>query len=222
MSYAGGGVTVKKSNVRKGTVIMLYSVRGKLIYTTSSCAVVECGGVGYNCQTTINTLKTLRPNTEVKLYTYLNVRDDAIELFGFATKLELETFKTLITVSGVGPKAGLSMLSQLSPEQIAMAIATEDVNTITAAQGIGKKTALRIILELKDKLTKAVESNNFAASAINTAAKAAAGNIAKAVEALGVLGYLPAEVTPVLSQLDGSLPVEQLIAMTLKQMGRND
>ncbi|MEE1105999.1 MAG: Holliday junction branch migration protein RuvA, partial [Ruminococcus sp.] len=90
---------------------MLYSVRGKLIQTTATCAVVECGGVGFLCQTTLNTLKTLKPGSEVMLYTYLNVREDAMELFGFATKTELDTFKTLISVSGVGPKAGLALLS---------------------------------------------------------------------------------------------------------------
>ena len=134
---------------------MLYSVRGKLIYTTSSTAVVECGGVGYNCQTTVNTLKNLKINTEVTLFTYLNVREDAVELFGFATKTELETFKTLISVSGVGPKAGLSVLSELPPEQVVMAIASNDIKSITRAQGIGKKIAKRIILELKDKLAQA-------------------------------------------------------------------
>ena len=120
---------------------MLYSVRGKLIHMTSNCAVVECGGVGFNCQTTINTLKTLRIGSEVTLFTYLNVREDAMELFGFASKTELDTFKTLIGVSGVGPKAGLAVLSELSPEQVAMAIATDDIKTITRAQGIGKKIA---------------------------------------------------------------------------------
>lgn len=199
---------------------MLYSVRGKLIHTTSSSAVVECGGVGYNCQTTINTLKTLKQGAEVMLYTYLNVREDAVELFGFATKTELDTFKTLISVSGVGPKAGLSVLSELSPEQVAMAIATDDIKTITRAQGIGKKIAQRIVLELKDKLAKA--SSDSSMSAVTSgAANAVTGNIPKAVEALGVLGYSPSDVSPVLAALDSSLPVEQLIALTLKQMGRN-
>lgn len=200
---------------------MLYSVRGKLIYTTASSAVVECGGVGYNCQTTINTLKSLKLNTEVMLYTYLNVREDAVELFGFATKTELDTFKTLISVSGVGPKAGLAVLSELSPEQVAMAIATDDIKTITRAQGIGKKIAQRIILELKDKLAKASTSDSAMSAVTANAANAVTGNIPKAVEALGVLGYSPADVSPVLSTLDSSLPVEQLIALTLKQMGRN-
>jgi Holliday junction DNA helicase RuvA len=200
---------------------MLYSVRGKLIFTTSSTAVVECGGVGYNCHTTLNTLKTLKLNTEVTLFTYLNVRDDAVELFGFSTKTELDTFKTLITVSGVGPKAGLAICSELTPEQIAMAVATDDVKTITRAQGVGKKTAQRIVLELKDKLAKAASADPSMAAVASSAANAATGNIPKAIEALGVLGYSPSDVSPVLSTLDSSLPVEQLISQTLKQMGRN-
>ena len=199
---------------------MLYSVRGKLIQTTATGAVVECGGVGFLCQTTLNTLKTLKPGSEVMLYTYLNVREDAMELFGFATKTELDTFKTLISVSGVGPKAGLALLSELSPEQVAMAIATDDVKTITRAQGIGKKIAQRIVLELKDKLAKAEASDSGFAPVSAAAVSAAGGNVSKAIEALGVLGYTPAEVSPVLAQFDGNLPVEQLIAMTLRQMGR--
>ena len=199
---------------------MIYSVRGKLIHTTTSSAVVECAGVGYNCQTTINTLKQIKIGTEVTLYTYLNVREDAMELFGFATATELETFKTLISVSGVGPKAGLAILSQLSPEQVAMSIATDDVKTITRAPGIGKKIAQRIILELKDKLAKAAVSDSGFSAVSGEAAAAVSGNVPKAIEALGVLGYTPADVSPVLATLDSSLPVEQLIAMTLRQMGR--
>lgn len=199
---------------------MLYSVRGKLIHMTSNCAVVECGGVGFNCQTTINTLKTLRQGSEVTLFTYLNVREDAMELFGFATKTELDTFKTLIGVSGVGPKAGLAVLSELSPEQVAMAIATDDIKTITRAQGIGKKIAQRIVLELKDKLAKAAVTDNSFANIGAGAPSVSGGNVPKAIEALGVLGYSPSDVSPVLATLDSSLPVEQLIAQTLKQMGR--
>jgi Holliday junction DNA helicase RuvA len=198
---------------------MFYSVRGKLIHTTLSGAVVECGGVGYYCQTTVNTLKTIKIGTEVMLYTHLNVREDAMELFGFATKTELDTFKTLISVSGVGPKAGLAILSELSPEQVAMAIATDDIKTITRAPGIGKKIAQRIILELKDKLAKAAATDNTMPVSAG-AANAVTGNVPKAIEALGVLGYAPSDIAPVLATLDSSLPVEQLIAMTLRQMGR--
>ena len=199
---------------------MFYSVRGKLIYMDATTAVVECGGVGYNCQTTMNTLKTLRLGDEVTLYTHLNVREDAMELFGFSTKTELDTFKTLIGVSGVGPKAGLAILSVLSPEQVAMAIATDDVKTITRAQGVGKKIAQRIVLELKDKLAKSLATDNGMDQVTGAAVNASSGNIPKAIEALGVLGYAPSDVSSILATLDRSLPVEQLIAQTLKQMGR--
>ncbi|MEE0958019.1 MAG: Holliday junction branch migration protein RuvA [Ruminococcus sp.] len=199
---------------------MFYSVRGKLIHTTPTAAVVECGGVGYNCQTTINTLKQLKPNTEVMLYTYLNVREDAMELFGFATRTELDTFKTLISVSGVGPKAGLAILSELSPEQVAMAIASNDIKSITRAQGVGKKIAQRIILELKDKLAKAMTGSDDMSAVAGAAAVVSTGNVQKAIEALGVLGYAPSDVSPVLAQFDSSLPVEQLIAMTLRELGK--
>lgn len=199
---------------------MLYSVRGKLIAIESNAAVVECGGVGYMCQTTMNTLKAVKLNTEVTLYTYLNVREDAVDLFGFATKAELETFKNLISVSGVGPKAGLAVLSELSPEQVAMAIASDDLKTITRAQGIGKKIAQRIVLELKDKLAKAAKEDGSFAQAAQNSVNVSMGNVPKAIEALGVLGYSPSDVSPVLATLDSTLPVEQLISLTLKQMGR--
>lgn len=199
---------------------MFYSVRGKLIHMDSSTAVVECGGVGYNCQTTMNTLKTLRLGDEVTLFTYLNVREDAMELFGFSAKTELDTFKTLIGVSGVGPKAGLAILSELSPEQVAMAIATDDIKAITRAQGVGKKIAQRIVLELKDKLAKSLSTDDNSLPQAAAAANAAMGNIPKAIEALGVLGYAPADVSGILAKMDSALPVEQLIAQTLRQMGR--
>ena len=199
---------------------MLYSVRGKLIAIESNAAVVECGGVGYMCQTTMNTLKAVKLNTEVTLYTYLNVREDAVDLFGFATKAELETFKNLISVSGVGPKAGLAVLSELSPEQVAMAIASDDLKTITRAQGIGKKIAQRIVLELKDKLAKAAKEDSSFAQVAQNSVNVSTGNVPKAIEALGVLGYSPSDLSPVLATLDSALPVEQLISLTLKQMGR--
>lgn len=199
---------------------MLYSVIGKLIAIESNAAVVECGGVGYMCQTTMNTLKAVKLNTEVTLYTYLNVREDAVDLFGFATKAELETFKNLISVSGVGPKAGLAVLSELSPEQVAMAIASDDLKTITRAQGIGKKIAQRIVLELKDKLAKAAKEDSSFAQVAQNSVNVSTGNVPKAIEALGVLGYSPSDVSPVLATLDSALPVEQLISLTLKQMGR--
>ena len=197
---------------------MYYSVRGNVIHLGQNIAVVECGGVGYKCQTTINTLKNLKLNSESKLYTYLNVREDAMELFGFYTKEELSAFKTLIGVSGVGPKVGIAILSVLSPQQIALAIASDDLKSITMAPGVGKKLAQRIVLELKDKFNINTSSDS---TIKGTKAVANVGNISKAIEALSVLGYSSADVSPFISTLDPNLPVEQLIGETLKLMGRN-
>ena len=197
---------------------MYYSLRGNVIHLGQNIAVVECGGVGYKCQTTINTLKNLKLNAEAKLYTYLNVREDAMELFGFYTEEELSAFKTLIGVSGVGPKVGIAILSVLSPQQIALAIASDDLKSITMAPGVGKKLAQRIVLELKDKFKINANSESVIKGAKTTAA---VGNIPKAIEALSVLGYTAADVSPFISTLDPNLPVEQLIGETLKLMGRN-
>lgn len=199
---------------------MYYSLRGKIIFMDSNIAVVECGGVGYKCQTTINTLKNLKLNTEATLYTYLNVREDAMELFGFYTQEELSTYKILIGVSGVGPKVGLAILSVLSPQQISLAIASEDIKAITMASGVGKKLAQRIILELKDKFNVFKDDTNISQSFVG-ATTAAMGNVPKAVEALSVLGYSSTDVSPFISTLDPTLPVEKLIGETLKLMGRN-
>ncbi|MCH5303319.1 MAG: Holliday junction branch migration protein RuvA [Ruminococcus sp.] len=198
---------------------MYYSVRGEVIHLENGIAVIECGGVGYKCQTTLNTQKNLKLGTQAKLYTYLNVREDAMELFGFYTQEELSAYKTLIGVSGVGPKVGLAILSALSPSQIALAIASDDVKAITLAQGVGKKLAQRIILELKDKFN--LGGADVSSSAGSNSVNVVSGNVPKAIEALTVLGYSSSDVAPFLSKLDGSLPVEQLIGETLKLMGRN-
>ena len=199
---------------------MYYSLRGNIIHLGQNVAVIECAGVGYKCQTTINTLKNLKLNTEAKLYTHLNVREDAMELFGFYTEEELAAFKTLIGVSGVGPKVGLAILSVLTPQQISIAIASEDLKAITMAPGVGKKLAQRIVLELKDKFK--ITGENAAAVNVSTGVAAVVnGNVPKAVEALSVLGYTSTDVAPFISTLDPSLPVEKLIGETLKLMGRN-
>ncbi len=181
-------------------------------------SVVECAGVGYKCYTSINTQKNLKLGTEVTLFTYMSVREDACELFGFATKTELQCFKLLIGVSGVGPKVGIALLSDLTPEQITLAISAGDVKSLTRAQGVGPKLASRIILELKDKLKGFGTSDNGVE--LKGSVIADTGNISKAVGALAVLGFSAADVTPVLSKLDPSLSVEQLIGETLKKMGR--
>ena len=195
---------------------MIYSVRGNLILMDAGYAVVECGGVGYRVQTSITTQKQLKLNTETMLYTYMNVREDAMELFGFATKSELSTFKMLIGITGVGPKVALAILSDLTSEQIAMCVSAGDSKTLTRANGVGPKLAQRIVLELKDKI-KGVDTAAFEVSDKGSVITDT-GNVPKAVAALAVLGYSAADVTPILSRLDPTLSVEAMIAATLKQM----
>lgn len=195
---------------------MLYRLRGILIHTEPSFAVIECAGVGYKCYTTVNTQRLLPTiGKEAVLYTHMNVREDAVELFGFSSLGELNCFKLLTSVSGVGPKVGLAILSVLSPEQVAVAIASGDFKTLTMAQGVGNKLAQRVILELKDKL-KALGGGEESAAAAGVAS--AAGNAAAAMNALTVLGYTPGDVAPVVAKFDSSLPVEELIRLTLKAM----
>ena len=194
---------------------MIYSVRGNLILMDAGYAVVECGGIGFRVQTSVTTQKQLKMNSEVTLYTHMNVREDAMELFGFATKSELSAFKMLISISGVGPKVALAILSELTFEQIAMCVAASDSKTLTRANGVGPKLAQRIVLELKDKIKGVSEQPSVE---LKGSVIADTGNIPKAVSALAVLGYSAADVTPILSRLDPSLTVEQMIAATLKQM----
>ncbi len=196
---------------------MIYSVKGTLIHIESGFAVVECGGIGYKVNTTTTTQRELKLNSTVTLFTYMNVREDAVELFGFYTKGELSTFKMLISISGVGPKVALAILSELSSEQIAVAVAASDYKTLTRASGVGPKLAQRIVLELKDKI-KGVSVDGADSVVTKGSVIVDTGNIPKAVSALAVLGYSAADVTPVLSKLDPSLSVEEMISATLKQM----
>ncbi len=195
---------------------MIYSVRGNLILMDAGFAVVECGGVGYRVQTSVTTQKTLKLNSEVMLYTHMNVREDAMELFGFSSKGELSTFKLLIGITGVGPKVALAILSELSSEQIAMCVSAGDSKTLTRANGVGPKLAQRIVLELKDKIKGVVDTSGFEPDKGTVIADT--GNVSKAVAALAVLGYSAADVTPVLSRLDPNMSVEAMIAATLRQM----
>lgn len=198
---------------------MLYSLKGKLIHLEPRMAVISCGGVGFRCQITMNTARRLPAiGGEAMLYTVMNVREDAIELFGFAEQEELSCFKLLTAVSGVGPKVGLSILSELSPERVALAVATGDYKALTRAAGVGPKLAQRIALELKDKVGAA----GAAAGAELPAAGApsASGNAAQAVDALTVLGFSAGEASAVVGRLDSALPVETLVREALKQLAR--
>lgn len=196
---------------------MFYSLKGQLIHLEDGVAVVECSGVGYKCFVTANTQKELlNLNQEIKLYTYLNVREDAMDLFGFFKKEELDCFKLLISVSGVGAKVGVAILSSLLPEQVFKAISSGDSKTLTIAPGVGNKLAQRIILELKDKVGAILCGSNEKAEALNFSANGSAQS--KALAALVSLGYLASDAMPIISSFDKSLPVEELIRLSLKSL----
>ena len=199
---------------------MIYSVSGTLVHLEPGVAVVECGGVGFKCLTSMNTQRKL-PNIggQVKLYTKLNVREDAMDLFGFATLAELSCFTMLTGVSGVGPRVGLAILSELVPEQVALAVASGDSKALTRASGVGAKLAQRIALELKDKVKKMGVAADGGSPVSPAGVMSAAGNAANAVSALAVLGYTPSEAASVVAKFDSSLPTEELIRLSLREMG---
>lgn len=199
---------------------MFYYVKGPVVHMAPYLAVVDCGGVGYACRTTNNTLARLRKGETATLYTHLNVREDAMELYGFASENELSCFQLLISVSGVGPKAALSILSSTSPEGLATSIITGDEKALTVAPGIGKKIAQRIILELKDKLAKGQLSTPGGESYGGTGVTVIPQNKAsEAAAALAVLGYSQAEAATALKNIDmEALALEEIIKQALKKM----
>lgn len=208
---------------------MFHYLNGTLAYLQGSMAVIDVGGVGYKLTISGTTYEAMPPNRSVKtpptvkLYTHMAVREDDIELFGFATEAELATFKLLITVSGIGPKAAMSILSLLTPEKFALAVCTDDKKTIAKANGIGPKTAARVILELKDKLMKEHAGEDFAASPLASAPIAApsAGKLHEAIDALMVLGYSRAEAQAALKDLDvSSMELEEIIRLSLKKVAK--
>lgn len=196
---------------------MIYNVRGTLTYTDINYAVVECGGVGFKCFVSMTTLKELPPlGKEANLYTYLSVREDAMDLFGFATQQELDAFKLLITVSGVGPKAAMAVLSVLPPDRLSIAVSSGDVKSIQSAQGVGKKTAERIVLELKDKMLGIAPSNAAAVQSIQ--AIASNSDAQEAVEVLVSLGFNQSDAATVVGAMDKGLSVDDMIRKGLKQL----
>ena len=199
---------------------MFYYLDGTVAELLPYLAVIDCGGVGYACKTTNNTLASLKKGQRGKLYTYLNVGEDVFDLYGFATQKELATFKLLIGVSGVGPKAALAVLSAGTPESLAMAIITGDEKALTAAPGIGKKIAQRIILELKDKMARESGGElDFSGGKGAPAAAVFSNKATEAAQALAVLGYTSAEVSMALKGVDvEGLPLEEIIRQSLKKM----
>lgn len=206
---------------------MFYYINGNLAKLDGSFAVIDAGGIGFKMTISKSTYYCLSgkenmPN--VKLYSYMSVREDGTELFGFASEEELSAFKLLITVSGVGPKAAISILSTLSAEKLALAICTEDRKAISMANGIGPKTAARIILELKDKLKSdafsgdsQTERDSLIPDSISQT-KGGASKLSDAQDALTVLGYSRSEAARALASIDTSLELDDIIRLALKKL----
>lgn len=199
---------------------MFYSLTGTVIFSDLNSVALSCGGVGFRCQTTANTLRDVQNGRELTLFTYLNVREDALDLFGFSTTYELDWFKLLIGVTGVGPKAALAILSELVPEKLAMSISAGDVKAITRAQGVGPKLAQRVILELKDKAKSALSGAEEAQDYASVATANEMPNTKEAIAALTMLGYNRTEASSAVAKLDSSLPTQTLIKQALKLLSR--
>ena len=199
---------------------MFYYLKGTVAHVAPYLAVVDCGGVGYACHTTTHTLSYLKKGEQAALSTYLNVREGVFDLYGFSTEEERNCFELLIGVSGVGPKAALSILSATTPEGLAMSIITGDEKALTVAQGIGKKIAQRIILELKDKLAKGQIASPGGEAYGGTGITVIPENKStEAAAALAVLGYSATEVAQALKGIDmEGLKLEDIIKQALKKM----
>ena len=199
---------------------MFYYVSGTVAHVEPYLAVIDCGGVGYACRTTSYTLSQIKKGDKAKLFTYLSVREDAMDLYGFATAEEQKLFQQLISVSGVGPKAALAILSPATPASLALSIITGDEKALTAAAGVGKKIAQRVILELKDKLAKGQSISAAGESVAGPAVTIIPQNkLSEASAALAVLGYSQGEINVALKGIDiESQPLEQIIRLALKNM----
>ena len=201
---------------------MLYHVKGELALCEASLAVVDCGGVGYALTVSLHTAATLSEfvGKDVFLFTHLQVREDGVELFGFGSKEELSVFRLLISVSGVGPKAAMSILSHLTPDRFAYAVCTEDVKALSRAPGIGAKTAARIVLELKDKISKSEMQGNLSSltDQAPVTATPSGGVLREAADALSVLGYSRQEISSVLGNIDpAGKSLESIITAALRR-----
>ena len=183
----------------------------------TNLAVVDCGGVGYACHTTNTTLAQLRIGKQARLYTYCNIREDAFDIYGFFSREDLNCFEQLLSVSGVGPKAALSILSVVTPEQFLLAVMTQDAKTLTMAQGVGKKMAQRILLDLKDKV--ADSSLELQGASLSDVPVVHGSKTAEATAALASLGYSQMEIGAALKGVDvEKMSVEDIVRHALRAM----
>ena len=198
---------------------MIYSVRGQLIHSSTNEAVVECAGVGYHCYTTLSTLNQLPGlGSEVTLYTVLHVKEDGVTLYGFSTIAEKNCFQLLTSVSGIGPKGGLAILSLMTPDQVAMCVISGDHKSLTKAPGVGPKTAQRLVLELKDKMKTAGFSTEAVAVADTVQQTLGGGNLSEAMAALLALGYSQNEAAQAVAGCKDDEPVDYIIRQALKKL----
>ena len=196
---------------------MIYYVSGKVTILEPGLAVIDCSGVGYGCRVTAYTATQLKLNTDARLFVTESIREDAYDLYGFISREEQRCFALLTGINGVGPKAALSILSAGGPQNFTLAVMTGDEKMLTAAQGVGKKIAQRIILELKDKLGGSNMEFDLSAGAA-AAAPQGSGSRALATAALQELGYSPVEISLALKGADPSAPTEELVRYALKAM----
>ena len=196
---------------------MLYYVTGKVTVLEPNLAVIDCGGVGYGCRITAFTAGQLKMGQEARLYITESIREDAYDLYGFQSREEQHCYELLTSVNGVGPKAAMSILSSGGPQNFALAVMTGDEKMLTAAPGVGKKTAQRIILELKDKLGGDAMELDFSTGPVVSPAQTG-GNLAMAQAALQELGYSPAEIGAALKGADPKATTEELVRHALRAM----
>ena len=200
---------------------MFYYIEGILSLIDVNLAVLDCGGVGYALNTTVNSLSRLKVGEKARLYVYSVIREDCFDLYGFATLEEKRSFEMLVGVSGVGPKVAQAILSAHTPEGLALAIVSGDDKSLTAVSGIGKKIAQRIIVELKDKLSREIGEINVRDTTPAAVSAGGSSKRADASAALGVLGYGAAEITAALKGLDlEALSVEDIIRQALRNMSK--
>lgn len=196
---------------------MLYYVSGNVSVLEPGLAVIDCGGVGYGCHVTAYTAAQLKLNTSARLFITESIREDAYDLYGFSSREEQRCYELLTSVSGVGPKAAMAILSAGGPQNFTLAVMTGDEKILTAAQGIGKKIAQRIILELKDKIGGGSMELDFS-SGVSAAAPQATGSLAMATAALQELGYSPAEINTALKGVDPKASTEEMVRYALRAM----
>jgi Holliday junction DNA helicase RuvA len=197
---------------------MIYSLSGQIARKTAAGIVIECGGIGYEAKCSLTTVSSAgKIGDTVKLLTYMHITENDLSLFGFLTEQEKNCFTMLLSVSGVGPKVALSVLSGMTPEHFALAVASENPSIFKGIKGVGAKTAARIVLELKDKLKKQTEGLPIV-SAADLKARSGGGVMGDAVDALSVLGFSAAEAAAAVSGLDPQTSLEDMIKSALKKL----